>query len=84
MGNDVVIFFNLDVLVVEGILFMNGYFFCLSSILVCVGLLIGFFFWYYGLLGYGKVFFEYKYEMLQMLKDVGYYIFGIGKMYWYF
>lgn len=83
MGNKVVIFFNIDKLVQEGSLFVCGYSFVFSSMFVCVGLFMGMFLWYYGMLGYGKVVFKYKYEMFQMLCDLGYYIFGIGKMYWF-
>ena len=35
------------------------------------------------MLGYGRVAPKYEYEMPQMLKDAGYYTFGIGKMHWY-
>lgn len=59
---------------------MNGYSSCPSSTPARAGLLTGLSPWHHGLLGYGKVSPEYKYEMPQMLKDAGYYTFGIGKM----
>ena len=83
MGNDAVISPNLDALAAEGTLFMNGYSSCPSSTPARAGLLTGLSPWHHGLLGYGKVSPEYKYEMPQMLKDAGYYTFGIGKMHWH-
>ena len=38
--------------------------------------------WHHGLLGYGQVAEHYKYEMPQMLKNLGYHTLGIGKMHW--
>ena len=83
MGNDAVISPNLDALAAEGTLFMNGYSSCPSSTPARAGLLTGLSPWHHGLLGYGKISPEYKYEMPQMLKDAGYYTFGIGKMHWH-
>ena len=39
--------------------------------------------WHHGLLGYGQVAEHYRYEMPQMLKDLGYHTLGIGKMHWH-
>lgn len=83
MGNEAVISPHLDALASEGTLFTNGYSSCPSSTPARAGLLTGLSPWHHGLLGYGKVAPEYKYEMPQMLKDAGYYTFGIGKMHWH-
>ncbi len=83
MGNDAVISPNIDSLAARGTLFTNGFSCCPSSTPARACLLTGMSPWHHGLLGYGKVAPEYKYEMPQMLKDAGYYTFGIGKMHWY-
>ena len=83
MGNKTVISPHMDALASEGTLFMNGYSSCPSSTPARAGLLTGLSPWHHGLLGYGEVSPEYKYEMPQMLKDAGYYTFGIGKMHWH-
>ena len=69
MGNEAVISPNLDRLAGEGTLFMNGYSSCPSSTPARAGMLTGLSPWHHGLLGYGEVSPEYKYEMPQMLKD---------------
>ena len=83
MGNETVISPHLDRLAGEGTLFMNGYSSCPSSTPARAGMLTGLSPWHHGLLGYGEVSPEYKYEMPQMMKDAGYYTFGIGKMHWH-
>lgn len=83
MGNRVVISPNLDALANDGTLFTNGYSSCPSSTPARAGLLTGLSPWHHGLLGYGKVAPEYEFEMPQMLKDAGYFTFGIGKMHWH-
>ena len=83
MGNESVISPYLDALASEGTLFMNGYSSCPSSTPARAGLLTGQSPWHHGLLGYGKVAPKYNHEMPQMLKDAGYYTFGIGKMHWH-
>ena len=83
MGNESVISPHLDDLASEGTLFMNGYSSCPSSTPARAGLLTGQSPWHHGLLGYGKVAPKYNHEMPQMLKDAGYYTFGIGKMHWH-
>ena len=50
-----------------------------SSTPARAGLLTGMSPWHHGMLGYGRVAPKYEYEMPQMLKDAGYYTFGIGK-----
>ena len=39
--------------------------------------------WHHGMLGYGRVAEKYTYEMPQMLRNLGYYTFGVGKMHWF-
>ena len=83
MGNDAVVSPNIDKIAAEGVLFVNGY----SSVPSCTparaGLLTGMSPWHHGMLGYGRVARKYKYEMPEMLKEAGYYTFGIGKMHWF-
>lgn len=43
----------------------------------------GAFSWHHGMLGYGEVAPRYRYEMPRMLREAGYYTFGIGKMHWH-
>lgn len=82
-GNQAVISPNIDKIAEEGVLFVNGY----SSVPSCTparsGLLTGLSPWHHGMLGYGRVARTYKYEMPRMLREAGYYTFGIGKMHWY-
>lgn len=35
------------------------------------------------MLGYGRMALKYRYEMPQMMRNLGYYTFGIGKMHWF-
>lgn len=39
--------------------------------------------WHTGLLGYGRVARKYRYELPRMLREAGYYAFGIGKNHWF-
>lgn len=80
MGNKAVISPNIDKLAQEGSLFVCGYSSAPSSTPARAGLLTGMSPWHHGMLGYGKVASKYKYEMPRMLRDLGYYTFGIGKM----
>ncbi len=83
MGNSAVVSPNIDKIAAEGVMFVNGY----SSVPSCTparsGLLTGLSPWHHGMLGYGRMARKYKYEMPQMLKEAGYYTFGIGKMHWF-
>ena len=83
MGNPVIITPEIDKIAEEGVTFINGY----SSVPSCTparaGLLTGLSPWHHGMLGYGRVARKYKYEMPQMLREAGYYTFGIGKMHWF-
>ena len=82
MGNRAVISPNLDRLASEGTLFVCGYSSTPSSTPARSGLLTGLSPWHHGMLGYGALAEKYTYEMPQMLRDLGYYTFGIGKMHW--
>ena len=82
MGNKSVITPNIDRLASEGTLFVSGYTASPSSTPARAGLLTGLSPWHHGMLGYGKVAEKYKYEMPQMMRNLGYYCFGIGKMHW--
>ena len=83
MGNSAVISPNLDRLAKEGTLFVNGYSASPSSPPARAGLLTGMSPWHHGMLGYGRVAEKYTYEMPQMLRNLGYYTFGVGKMHWF-
>lgn len=39
--------------------------------------------WHHGRMGYGVVAERYRYEMPRLLRETGYYTFGIGKMHWF-
>ncbi len=83
MGNHAVVTPNMDALAQDGTLFMNGYSSTPSSTPARAGLLTGFSPWHHGMLGYGRVGSCYRYEMPAMLKELGYFTFGIGKMHWF-
>lgn len=82
-GNEAVISPNLDRLASDGHLFCNAYTAAPSSTPARAGMLTGMSPWHHGLLGYGQVAEHYRYEMPQMLKDLGYHTLGIGKMHWH-
>ena len=83
MGNTSVISPNMDALAEDGTLFTNGYSSTPSSTPARSGLLTGLSPWHHGMLGYGRVASQSRYEMPRMLGDLNYYSFGIGKMHWY-
>ena len=83
MGNKAVMTPKIDHLAKEGSLFLSGYSSSPSSTPARSGLLTGFSPWHHGMLGYGRVAKRYKYEMPQMMRNLGYYTFGIGKMHWF-
>lgn len=83
MGNPVVQSPHIDGLAGEGTLFVSGYSSFPSSTPARAGLLTGMSPWHYGMLGYGKVAATYRYEMPRMLRNLGYYTYGIGKMHWF-
>ena len=83
MGNPSVISPNLDALAADGTLFTHGYSSAPSSTPARAGLLTGMSPWHHGMLGYGRMGGQYRYEMPRMIRRQGYYTFGIGKMHWY-
>lgn len=83
MGNKSVFTPHIDRLAKEGSLFISGYTSSPSSTPARAGLLTGLSPWKHGMLGYGRVAEKYRYEMPQMLRNLGYYTFGIGKMHWF-
>ncbi|MHA1732716.1 MAG: arylsulfatase [Promethearchaeota archaeon] len=81
-GNPVVKTPNVDALARDGVVFTRAY----SSTPSCTparsGLLTGLAPWNHGMLGYGRGAAEYEFEMPRMLRNAGYYTFGVGKMHW--
>jgi len=83
MGNKVIKTPNIDALAEEGTLFVFAHTSAPSSTPARAGLLTGLSPWHHGMLGYGRVAEHYKYEMPCMLRELGYYTFGVGKMHWF-
>jgi len=83
MGNPVVISPNIDQMAQNGVVFRSGYSATPSCTPARAGLLTGLSPWHHGMLGYGRVARKYPFEMPQMLREAGYYTFGIGKMHWF-
>ncbi len=83
MGNPVAVTPNLDRLASDGVRFVHGYTSVPSCTPARAGLLTGLAPWHHGMLGYGRVARRYRYEMPRMLREAGYYTFGIGKMHWF-
>ncbi len=79
-GNRVIRTPNLDRLAAEGARFRCAYSCTPSCTPARAALLTGLAPWRNGMLGYSKVAVRYKHEMPRMLRDVGYYTLGIGKM----
>jgi arylsulfatase len=73
---------NMNRLAKEGVLFTRSY----SATPTCTparaALLTGMAPWKNGLLGFAPMARKYKYEMPQMLRDLGYYTFGTGKVHY--
>lgn len=82
MGNPFIHTPNIDAIAEDGSTFIHAYSSTPSSTPARAGLLTGCSPWKHGMLGYYKVAEKYPYEMPQMLKDAGYYTFGIGKMHY--
>lgn len=82
-GNESIITPHLDRLAAEGVAFSSGYASVPSCTPARAGLLTGMSPWNNGMLGYGRVAREYEFAMPQMLRELGYYTFGIGKMHWF-
>lgn len=83
MGNRAVISPNIDKIAEDGVRFVNAYSAVPSCTPARAGLLTGLSPWHHGMLGYGRVARKYKFEMPRMLRQAGYYTFGIGKMHWF-
>jgi arylsulfatase len=73
---------NLDRIAASGVRFRHAY----SSTPTCTparaALLTGMAPWSHGMLGYSRVAQRYPVEMPRLMRDAGYYTFGIGKMHW--
>lgn len=82
MGNSAIISPNIDRLAGDGTLFTRGFSAVPSSTPARTGLLTGMTPYHHGMLGYGVVAEHYKYEMPAMLRELGYFCMGIGKMHW--
>ena len=82
-GNKVIRTPNLDRIADEGARFRCAHTSVPSCTPARAGLLTGLSPWHHGMLGYGRVARKYKHEKPQMLRDAGYYTFGIGKMHWF-
>jgi len=83
MGNPVIKTPYIDSIASEGVIFTNGYTASPSCTPARAGLLTGLSPWHHGMLGYGRIAEKYPFEMPQMLRDSGYYTYGIGKMHFY-
>ena len=83
MGNDAIKTPYLDSLARDGVVFKSAYTAGPSCTPARAGLLTGFSPWHHGMLGYGRVGYDYKYELPRMVRNAGYYTFGIGKMHWF-
>ncbi|MFC4870973.1 arylsulfatase [Negadavirga shengliensis] len=82
-GNKAIKTPNLDQLAADGVVFSNAYSSTPSCTPARAALLTGMAPWNHGMLGYGRVARKYEFEMPRMLREVGYYTYGIGKMHWY-
>ena len=82
-GNRAVQTPNLDRIASEGVRFSHAY----SSTPTCTparsALLTGMSPWQHGMLGYAAVAEKQRVEMPRVLREAGYYTFGIGKMHWH-
>ncbi len=74
---------NIDSIANDGAVFSNGYTAVSSCTPARAGLLTGQSPWHHGMLAYGRVGKKYKYELPRMMREAGYYTFGIGKMHWF-
>ncbi|MDC1106664.1 arylsulfatase [Prolixibacteraceae bacterium] len=74
---------HIDQIGKNGLIFLNGYTSTPSCTPARSGLLTGQAPWNHGMLGYSRVARQYPIELPRLLRDSGYYTFGIGKMHWY-
>ncbi|MBW7998146.1 MAG: arylsulfatase [Candidatus Glassbacteria bacterium] len=82
-GNPAIHTPNMDRIAAGGVRFERAYTSVPSCTPARAGLLTGQSPWRHGMLGYGRVAERYEFEMPRMLREAGYYTFGIGKMHWY-
>ena len=82
-GNRIIKTPHIDSIANEGVCFINGFTATPSCTPARAGLLTGLSPWHHGMLGYGRVAEKYKFELPRMLREAGYYTFGIGKMHWF-
>ncbi len=82
-GNAAVKSPNIDALAQEGVLFSQTYSPAPSCTPARSCLLTGMEPWHNGMLGYGRVAREYKYELPRMLQEGGYYAYCVGKNHWF-
>jgi arylsulfatase A-like enzyme len=82
-GNTAVKSPNIDALAQEGVLFSQTYSPAPSCTPARSCLLTGMEPWHNGMLGYGRVAREYKYELPRMLQEGGYYAYCVGKNHWF-
>src|SRR5690606_15723976 len=68
---------HINQLALDGVIFSNAYSSTPSCTPARAALLTGMSPWNHGMLGYGRVARKYEFELPQMLRDVGYYTFGI-------
>ena len=73
---------NMDKLAQDGLLFANGYSATPSSTPARAGLLTGMSPWHNGMVGYGTMAENYRYEMPRMLAERNYYTYAIGKLHY--
>lgn len=83
MGNAVIKTPHIDSIARDGVIFTKGYTAVSSCTPARAGLLTGQSPWHNGMLGYGRVAEKYNYELPRMVREGGYYTFGIGKMHWF-
>lgn len=82
-GNSCILTPHIDRLAGEGHRFCNAYTSAPSSTPARAGMLTGMSPWHHGMLGYGVVAGQYKYEGPRMLSAAGYLTMAIGKNHWH-
>jgi arylsulfatase len=74
---------NLDAIAADGVRFASAYTSTPSCTPARSAILTGLSPWHHGMLGYGRVAGQHRFELPQALREAGYHLFGIGKMHWY-
>jgi len=82
-GNRAIRTSHVDAIAADGATFTRAFTSVPSCTPARTGLLTGYAPWRHGLLGYGDMAVRYPHEMPRMLRDAGYYTFGIGKMHFH-